>query len=64
MKLPGETLASIKVFTANFKMEALNLSLEHLSIKISPGDDNIHVEFLKHIDKAGNKTILHVFNIS
>ena len=62
MKVYNEN-AVLDVFTANLKMEELNLALEHPSIKKSPRDNNIHGEFLKHIGKVAKETILCVFNI-
>ncbi|GIY34555.1 putative RNA-directed DNA polymerase from transposon BS [Caerostris darwini] len=50
------------IFTATFTLEELRLAIECQRVKKSPGEDNIHVEFLKHMSDTVKNTLLYTFN--
>ncbi|GIY94040.1 putative RNA-directed DNA polymerase from transposon BS [Caerostris extrusa] len=45
-----------------FTLEELRLAIEFQRVKKSPGADNIHVEFLKHMSDTVKNTLLCTFN--
>ncbi|GIY06574.1 putative RNA-directed DNA polymerase from transposon BS [Caerostris darwini] len=45
-----------------FTLEELRLAIEGQRVKKSPGEDNIHVEFLKHMSDTVKNTLLCIFN--
>ncbi|GIY90844.1 putative RNA-directed DNA polymerase from transposon BS [Caerostris darwini] len=51
------------IFCSSFSMHELNMVLNGLNDRKSPGMDNIHHEFLKHLDQTAKSNLLIFFNI-
>ncbi|GIY19700.1 putative RNA-directed DNA polymerase from transposon BS [Caerostris extrusa] len=51
------------IFCSSFSMHELNMALNGLKNRKSPGVDSIHPEFLKHLGQTAKANLLKFFNI-
>lgn len=51
-----------EVFNTPFNEVELNHANNYLRMKKSPGEDNIHAEFLRHLSEVAKRSILLAFN--
>ena len=50
------------IFTREYTMVELNVAIEKLKTKKSPGPDKIHAEFIKNLGQRGKILLLNIFN--
>ena len=51
------------IFNQDFTKTELDLAIEQLQNKKSPGPDKIHPEFIKHLGRQGKEIILKLYNM-
>lgn len=52
------------IFFQNFNMQELNIAINSLKTKKSPGPDHIHPEFIKNLGKIAKQQLLKLYNLS
>lgn len=52
------------IFNKNFNMKELNIAINSLKSNKSPGADNVHAEFLKHLGNKAKTQLLSLYNLS